>query len=155
MIVTLTHKALGRAFAEKVVKLKTYMLILNCCINVLSHRNRFESIEELLFLLNISGAASKKTKHWQLCNFEIDFRDNYHTVCLFPDFFKCHVKELIGAILWLSKSNQQGNVSKNFNRLNPAQQHFGQIAWFDLMLVPDWKQNFWTLCLKKKNEWNV
>jgi len=27
---------------RKVVKLKTYMLILNCCINVLSHRNRFE-----------------------------------------------------------------------------------------------------------------
>jgi len=42
LIVTLTHKAQGRAFAEKVVKLKTYMLILNCCINVLSHRNRFE-----------------------------------------------------------------------------------------------------------------
>lgn len=40
MIVTLTARC--RALLKKVVKLKTYMLILNCCINVLSHRNRFE-----------------------------------------------------------------------------------------------------------------
>ena len=40
MIVTLTARC--RSLLKKVVKLKTYMLILNCCINVLSHRNRFE-----------------------------------------------------------------------------------------------------------------
>ena len=40
MIVTLTARC--QALLKKVVKLKTYMLILNCCINVLSHRNRFE-----------------------------------------------------------------------------------------------------------------
>ena len=43
--------------ARKVVKLKTYMLILNCCINVLSHRNRFEY---RTVLLNISGAELNK-----------------------------------------------------------------------------------------------
>ena len=40
MIVTPTARC--RSLLKKVVKLKTYMLILNCCINVLSHRNRFE-----------------------------------------------------------------------------------------------------------------
>ena len=55
MIVTLTARC--QALLKMVVKLKTYMLILNCCINVLSHRNRL-SIEQL-FLLNISGAESK------------------------------------------------------------------------------------------------
>ena len=113
MIVTLTGLA-------KAVKLKTYMLILNCCINVLSHRNRFE-YRTTVFIEYFWSRIRKQTKtnHWQ-CNSKrkIDL-DNYDS-CLFQTFFKCHVKELIGAILWLSKSNQQGkeNFSKNLNRVN-------------------------------------
>ena len=101
---------------RKVVKLKTYMLILNCCINVLSHRNRFEY---RTVLLNISGAELNKRSIGSATKIlnanQIDL-DNLWYLCLFQTFFRCHVKELIGAILWLSKSNQQGNVnfSKNW-----------------------------------------
>jgi len=43
------------AFSENVIKIKTYMLILNCCINVLSNRNRLSNC----FILNISEEENK------------------------------------------------------------------------------------------------
>jgi len=106
--------------ARKVVKLKTYMLILNCCINVLSHRNRFEYRTTVFIEYFWSRIRKKKRSIGSATQNANRSRQLWYLP--FPDFFKCHVKELIGAILWLSKSNQQGNVnfSKNLNRVNPT-----------------------------------
>jgi len=76
---------------------------------------------ELLFLLNISGAESANKNESLAVQLKTQNRSRQLWFLSFPDFFKCHVKELIGAILWLSKSNQQENenFSKNLNRVNP------------------------------------
>lgn len=85
---------------RKVVKLKTYMLILNCCINVLSHRNRFEYWNTVL--LNISGDNLLAQKNQHLNN-QSSLKNNMQIISFFSVLLKA-LCENIGAILQFNKA---------------------------------------------------
>lgn len=114
-----------------VIKIKAYMLILNCCINVLSHRNRFEYWNTVL--LNISGDNLLAQKNQHLNN-QSSLKNNMQIISFFSVLLKA-LYENIGAILQFNKAIMK-------TKLKTLQQKFQPKLVKSLNLDKDLQKHF-------------
>ena len=126
-----------RSLLKKVVKLKTYMLILNCCINVLSHRNRFEYRTTVFIEYFWSWIQKRSIGSANERKIDLDSYDNFR---LFHTFSNVMSRNLL-----VPYPDRAKAIKKKWKFLQKLK--LLSIAHFEWMSLNDEKQNFWTVCL--------